>query len=787
MHARLILRRVTSSPLAFLATFLTLALGIGVGATVFSIWRQVLQKPVPGLEDVFIVYEDRLGTQELASGPNFNDWNEKADVFKRLAAFRRQTPVLNGDSGNYRLAALEVTSDFLPLLGTRPGMGRSFVPEDFHGKGAQVAIVSAPFWKKHYPAERNPVGLTIRVDNRPVSIIGMLRADFYFPYHTGVEMLLPRQLDESPSQSRQRREFVVLAQLREGLRRSTAQTRLDLLSAHLVETYPISNEEMRAVLVPVLEDITREQWPMLTALFVAGTCVLVLCLLNITNIVLANLSSRGSEFLVRRALGGGAWRLLYQLAAENLLLFGIGCPAGLLLAGVLLNLFVVNGGSLVPRSRLPEISLDFQVAVYCAAAAIITAVIWTVVSAARVGAWKPWIGNRLASFQKPGRVRASLVAVQIGVSFGLLVGASLLLNSYVRLIATDLGFDDEQVLYAQISMPASSDRSRQMGALSEQLRGRLSRVPRVDSVAASDWAPLFRAFQLVEVKATGLDQALKVNVRRVSPGYFRALDVPLTNGRELEDDDLNRGEDVVVVDELLARKLWPSDSAVGKRIEFRYPKLHRSRIVGVARPVRQTDIRMPEEPMMYVPYSAMPSISLFLIVKARDMQPQELLSILQSEAAAINRDAVVEHLDWLEGWTGRTLNAPKLYALLLGLFATVGMILTGIGSYGVTRLSVTANLKELAIRAALGADVARLRRQATRQSLLPACVGIVLGATAVLWWRNALSAVLFQIKATDPWTLCGAAFLILGIVVFSAYRATRRLRSLQPSSLLRSQ
>lgn len=252
-----------------------------------------------------------------------------------------------------------------------------------------------------------------------------------------------------------------------------------MLSANLVEAYPVSNEEMRAALVSVLDDLTRTYRPMLTALFAAGTCVLILCLLNITNILLADLSTRSVEFQVRRALGGDARRLLAQFAGENSLVVSLGCLVGLLLAGLSLNLLVRNGASLLPPSRLHEIGLDSHVMIYCVAISIATALLWIVLSTARVGAWKAWIGGRLVAFQKPGKARTALVVVQIGVSFGLLCGAGLLLNSYLRLSNIDLGFADDEVLYSHLSVPESlGHRPERMAALSRGLRDRLARFPR---------------------------------------------------------------------------------------------------------------------------------------------------------------------------------------------------------------------------------------------------------------------------------------------------------------------
>lgn len=274
----------------------------------------------------------------------------------------------------------------------------------------------------------------------------------------------------------------------------------------------------------------------------------------------------------------------------------------------------------------------------------------------------------------------------------------------------------------------------------------------MESVASADWAPMFGAFQPVSVKADGAAEPLKVNLRRISPGYFRTLEVPLIEGRELEDSDIIGQSDVVVVDQLLARILWPSQTPIGKRIEFRYPELHQSRVIGVVGPMRQFDIKMPV-----------------------------------SESAAVDREALVEHLDSLDAWTGRSLDAPKLYAFLVGLFAAVGLVLIGIGSYGVTRLAVSSKIKEFAIRAALGADVAALRRRSARQAVAMACAGIVLGGATILWWKKALSAFLYKIEATDPWTLSAVALFILLLVVLSAYGATRRLRRLQPSALLRTE
>jgi putative ABC transport system permease protein len=812
------LRRVLKRPGFTAVAVITLALGIGANTAIFSVVNAILLRPLPfdHPERLLLVWQTNPGIMETAptSFPNYQDWRERNQVFEELAAWASYTTTkfnLTGGDLPEQVQYALCSSNLFPTLGVKPALGRTFTAQEEEQGGERVVMISHGLWQRRFGADPNFVGKSVTLDGNTYTVVGVLPSDFRFvSFPKEADVWVPLGLD--PSQHRRYVRSIlflsVIGRLKPGVSPEQAQSNMASVARALADEYP-ENRNLGAKVVSLEKQVVGEIRPALQVLTAAVGFVLLIACANVANLLLSRAVSRQREMAVRAALGASRRRLIQQLLAESLLLSILGGMAGLLLAfwGIRsLALIPYNNPSLfVPFSVTgDQVGLDPRVLGFTVLVSLLTGPIFGLVPALQASKVDQYHtikegGAKGGGSARLRNLRGLLVVVEVALSVVLLVGAGLMIKSFLRLQQVDPGFDPENVLSFDIGLPRTKyPQAQQMASFYERLLEKVEALPGVKSVGAVTALPLSNNDELTDFFVEGkpapqAGQKPLLHHRKVSPNYFRTLDVSVLKGRELTTHDREGSPPVVVINEAMARKYWPGEDPVGRRLALSTEAYKGGKfdlngawreVVGVVADVRHAGLGEQPEPEAYVPYLQSPNRDMTLLLRTSS-DPMQLAGAVRRATYDIDKDQPVANVRTMSQLLATSLARPRFNFLLLTIFAAVALVLAAVGVYGVISYSVTQRTQEFGIRMALGAQVGDILRLVFREGMTLALVGILLGLAGAFALTRYVASLLYGLSATDPLTFACVSGVLALVALLACYFPARRAIRIDPINALR--
>ncbi|HVE78927.1 MAG TPA: ABC transporter permease [Gemmatimonadaceae bacterium] len=797
-------RTLRKSPGFVAVVVLSLALGIGANSLIYSVVDGVVFRPFAYPESGRLVMlgatYPKLGGErsfvETFAPADYTDAEQQSRTLERFFAFDLGNRNLSGGDRPERVFTAFIWGDPFRTIGFRPALGRGFTAEETTGAGPRVAVLSHRVWQTRFGGDSALVGRAIQVNGEPVTVVGimppallLLGADLWLPM--GVQpAVIPRSA----------RQYAIVARLRPGATLGQANAELATIAARTERSHAKEREEYagwRLEAAPMAEALVGEFRPAAVVLLGAVALVLLIACANIASLMLARAATRQREIAVRRALGAGRLRIARQLLSESVLLALAGGALGLLVAygliGPTLSLFpaqITDAGV--------GASIDTRVVGYTFLLATLSGLVFGVapaVQGARTDGshWLAAEGQRHTIGGRGRRLRHALVVAELALALVLLAGAGLLGRSFARLRGIDPGFDTRNVLTMRLSLPREKYAERAVGPFFEELAVRLVALPGVRGAAAStQFAPgngFTTRVGLEGDRGSGSEAVRTTDITNVTTGFFRALGYALKGGRDFGAQDSESSPPVVVLNETAARRFFPGQSAIGRRVRIgEEPAARWAEVVGVVGDVRNRGLDAATAPELFVPVrqqAAGFNNQLFLLVRTAGA-PASALPAVRRTIATLDPDQPVYMIRSLEGAFGESISERRLAMLLLAIFAGLALALASIGVYGIMSYMVSERTHEIGIRMALGARRGDVLGMVLRQSAALAVVGLALGMAGALALSRALSSLVFGISATDPGTLAGVAVLLLGVTALAALLPARRASRVSPAEAMRA-
>jgi putative ABC transport system permease protein len=790
-----------------LTAVLTLALGIGGNTAIFTVIRGVLLKPLPYRDPDQLVRlstdDARLNVKDVGFNQiHYDELKSAAQSFSGIGAFfiAREDMTLSGTGEPESIKVARVSASFLRVLGIEPIMGRSFLTEEDAPGGLAVAMISAELWQRHFGADPLIVGKTVTLNSAPSTIVGVLPGGFAFPM-AGVDAWVtkPSEYSGVPPQTWRSNGYLVgLARLKPGVTLEQARAEMGVLSRQYGFAHP--NESRSTMRIALLRDqLVANVRPMLWMLFGAVGFVLLIACANVVNLLLARATSRSREFAVRAALGAPRGRLIGQLLTESLLLACCGGTIGIALAHWCLVLLLRTDALNLPRAgetRLDPLVLGFTVGLSIAAGVLFG--LFPSLNASRpdvadaLRASGEASGSRTQKGTRVISVRGLLVVVQIALSVVLLIGASLLLESFGRLTGVDPGFRPANLLTMQIALPMSRYDWRKQRAFFEELVERVQSVPGVSGVTVTRTLPMTARIAtpvaVAELPAVDLKDRPPAQMQTITPGYFQTLGIALRRGRAFNDTDKpDSGGTPLIINESLARLFWPAyprgQDPVGQHILIGNGKSG-CEIVGVVADVHERGLDASAMPELYLPLADNPVQTAALVVRTKG-DPHRFVNSVRAQVAAIDRDQAVSNVKTMDEMIESSVGQRRLTLVLLGSFAGTAFLLAIIGIYGVVSYSVAQRTKEMGIRRALGAQRGDILRLILGQGLGLALGGVAIGVAGAFALTRVMTTLLFHVDATDPATFVSIPLVFVAMALVASYIPARRATRIEPLIALR--
>lgn len=766
---------------------LTFALGIGAAAAIVSVVYGVLLRPLPydapeRLVTLWEQHEERGLDRNVASVPVFEAWRERVTALEGAAAMVPAPVTLQGDGGPDRVVGAEVSPDLFPLLGATPLAGRTFTEAD--ARAGSVVLLSEALWRDRFGGDPSIVGRRIRIDGRSHvggaihEVLGIMPASFEPPAFGWMARrpalwvpFLP-----SPDNRAYGRYLLVVGRLREGVSRAAATDELRAVTAMLSREMP-AQEGWTASLLPLADVITGDVRPSLIFIFAAAVLLLTLAVTNVSLLMMARTRRRTPEFGLRRALGASDARLNRQLLAEALLLGAAGCAAGLAVASPLLDALIALLPAEIPRAS--AIRLDPTIALAAAATTAVASLLIGFVTSRRGRvASSPLLRESTARATAPARGGA-LVAAEVAVGLVIAVLAALMIRSFVTLRQVDFGFDASQTVAARVALGGGYDTTARQLAFFEGLLERVRALPAVEHAGLISGRPIggFGPRTTVrDARVPVTPDDLLADARWADAGFFRAMRVPVIRGAVFDGQDRPDGPLRIVVNESLARALWPNDGAVGRTLAIDLNGGLEGTVIGVVGDMHLSDARTPARPGFFLAPGRFGGEAYDLIVRTRD-EPATLAGDLRAAVASLDASLPLHRVMSFEDAVADTLARDRFTAMLLSWFAGLGLLLAGVGIYGVCAAEMTHRRKEFGIRMALGAGAGRVLRGVIAATVTNSAAGLAAGAVAAAALARSMQSLLFGVEPLDAWSfgLAGIVLLTVALVatLIPAVQATR--------------
>jgi putative ABC transport system permease protein len=804
------LRQLVKNPGFTAVAVLTLALGIGANTAIYSIVNAVLLRPLPYPESDRLVWmseRSRNFPVMSISYPNFTDWLAQQNVFQHLGVYNWTSYSLIGDGEPVRLDVSRISAGALDALRVKPLLGRAFTADDDKPGATPTVILSHELWQHRFGGDATIVGRAVSLDGTPFAVIGVMPAGFAFPNRVDIWVPVGLSANREDWQSRSNHPGLLgVGRLKSGVTLEQARGEMDTIAVRLEQQYSDSNKNVRVRIDPLIENrVGANARVALWALLGAVGMVLLIACGNVANLLLARAAARQREMAVRAALGASRWRIVRQLLTESVLLAVGGGAVGLLIANWSLRLVLAASGDSIPRAN--EINLSPGVLAFTAMLCVVTGILFGLAPAWQASQSDVQDALKEATRGATGgkaRLRQALVVSEVALTLMLLVGAGLMLRSFHRLQSTDPGFSHERVLSFRLDLPRNKyPTNEQQIAFFQELTERLRALPGVQAAAFSSQIPLLQngrqlSFTIEGQPEPAVGERPSMEVSTVSPDHFRVLGIPVVRGRSFTDQDnrdhlrnlpeRRQGErrpsamNVVIIDEEFSRRYWPNGDPIGQRIRANGATMT---VVGV---VRRVKIRGLDEQGGFVQayFSALQESARGRTVTVKTtLPPETLVAALRQQVLALDPDQPIYGLQTLEELRDRSLQGRRVGTSLLGIFAGVALTLAVIGLYGVLAYTVTQRTREIGIRMALGAQRADVLGLVIRQGLNLAVLGAVLGVPGAFGLTRWLTALLYEIKPTDPLTLLTTPLLVIGVALLACWLPARRAAKVHPMEALR--
>jgi putative ABC transport system permease protein len=789
-------RMLVRNPGFALIGIATLALGIGANTAIFSVVNALLLRPLPypNANELVMVWQDLRGRggpiDEWATPGNLADW-QSGGLFKAAAAVQGWQPSFTGAGEPEPLVGEQVTREYLDVLGIRPALGRTFRTEEDIPDGPRVVILSHALWQRRFGGDPAVLGRSITLSGEAHEIVGVMPPRFRPAVITDAEVWRPRRLNLS-NPSRGAIVLRVIARLKPDVSLEQTSSNASVLAKQLERAHPDSNTGAGINIVSLHTQVVGDIRAGLLVLLGAVGFVLLIACANIANLLLARASGRGREIAVRVALGAARHRLVQQLLTESLLLAAIGGAVGVLVGVWGVQALI----AIAPRNapRIDEIGLDPTVLVFALGLTILTGVLFGLVPALETT--RPDVapalkeGGRGTAGPSSRRARHALVVVELAVALVLLVGSGLLLRTFLRLQHYDLGFEPDRVLVGGVLPPRVAYPTRdQQVTFFDRLLARVSVLPGVETAALSSIVPLggdSDMSMLIEGRPMPRNEADTIAVwyRLVSPGYFKALQIPFREGRNFEPGEAAPG---IIVSEASVRRLWNGRSPVGSRVRFSEdPKAPWFTVIGVVGEVRMRGPRGESRNEVYLAYWQFTELGTNVVLKTSS-RPEALASALRQAVRDVDPNIPVSGIGSMSQIVAESIDQPRFVALLVGVFALLALTLAGVGIYGVMASAVSQRTAEIGVRMALGASPRDVFALVVSDGLKLAAVGIGLGAVAAVGMSLTIRSQLFGVEPVDPLTFGATTVALALAAAVACFVPARRATRVDPIMALRTE
>ena len=784
-------RFLRKSPAFAAAAVLTLALGIGANAAVFSVIYWVLLRPLPFPDPDRLVLVSEYSPGNVAkTGSPLVRYRTRAEsaVFEQTAAYWDVSGgnglVFGANASAERLQFSIVTSAFVPILGVRPALGRAFTrDEDEPGANAKVFLASDALWRGVLAADRSALGKTFLLDGEPHTLIGVLPPDFHYPAECAI--WLPVGALAAPTlQDRSSHQFRMLARLRPGIPLVRAQAEMDVIQNRLAQAYPASDANWRVAVRPLLEETVGNVRASLWILFAAVGCVLLIACANVVNLLLARISAREREFAIRVALGAGRARILRQSFAETFLLVACGSALALLFANAAIDALAALSAGAIPRFE--QLRLSIPAVLFLAGTALASTLL--VGLAPGLHASRLALGGSMRVTPRAG-LRNALVVAEVAITVLLLSGGGGMLRSFQHLRHVDPGFQPKGVTAIRIALPDGPlyPGTAPRVAFLHQLLAALNTSPGIPIAAAADRLPLSGETNWGRINVEGrppLDAAHAPSVegRAISPNYFHAMGIPLLRGRTFTDEDVASQRRVVIVNRAMAERFWPGADPIGRRVSSAYRPDQPHEIVGIIENIKDSALAADAPAEIYTPYGCW--IAMNLVLRS-SLDPTSLFATVRAQAARLDRGVPVYDARPMVDVVDRSLSRQRFESLLLAVFAVLALVLSAVGIYGLLAFAVSTRTQEIGIRIALGAQPRSVLALVLSHGMKLVGAGLVAGTVASLALTRALAGLFYSVSPNDPLTLIAVSILLAVAGALACWIPARRALSVHPATALR--
>jgi len=797
---RIGVRTLVHSPVFTVVTVLSLALGIGANTAIFSVVNGLLLQPLPYPEPEQIVHvwhtppqQSFPGLDKFSVSPaNYIDWKAQSSVFQQIAVYTYTGLSLSTSNDPLPLIGAAVSSDFFTVLRTNPMLGRTFTPDEEQPGRDQVIVISHKLWQRAFGANPNIIGQTLTLNSRGFTVIGIMPAGFQRPREA--ELWVPLAWDDKERQVRSIHDYLVIARLKQNVSVAQAQAEMTTISSRLEQQYPEENKGWGAVVIPLREDLVGDIRPALLVLFCAVGFVLLIACANVANLMLARGANRQKEMAVRIALGAGRARLIRQLLTESVLLAVTGGLLGLLLA---------LGGSkmLVRLGSLPDLgnigidtwALGFTLLVSLGAGIIIGIVPALQFTRSSLSETLKQGSGRTGGSAIKQHTRKALVICEVALSLVLLIGAGLMIRSFWKLQNVHPGFDTSNALTMSVVLtPTRYSEPHQELAFFDRAIEQIRAVPGVVSVGATTTIPLAgggstQPFAIDGRPAGAIAEQPMAQTRYVSPDYFRAIGIPLRQGRFFSDSDRDNSVPVAIISETMARRFWPGENPIGKRLT---PSFHAEQgpreIVGIVGDVKTSGLDVESSSMMYLPYKQSPRPFISFVVRTAS-SPETLIQPVSKAIYSIDKEQALTDVQTMEQVLTESLSGRRFNMTLLLTFAGVALVLAAVGVYGVMNYTVTLRRRELGIRMALGAEATDVLRLVLGQGLMLTLIGVGAGLISAYALTRLMASLLYGVTATDYLTFATVSVVLIAVGLAASYVPARRATKVNPTIALRTE
>ena len=793
-------RALVYSPIFTVVTVLSLALGIGANTAIFSVVNGLLLRPLPYPESEQIVdvwhtppQQSFPGLDRFSVSPaNYLDWKAQSNAFEQMAIYTYTGLSLSTSNDPLPLIGAAVSSDFFSVLRTNAMQGRTFTPDEEQPGRDQVVVISHGLWQRAFGANPNIVGQTLTLNSRSFTVVGIMPAGFQLPREA--DLWVPLAWDDKERQTRSIHDYIVIARLKQNVSLPQAQAEMSTISTRLEQQYPEENSGWGAVVIPLREDLVGDIRTALLVLFSAVGFVLLIACANVANLMLARGANRQKEIAVRIALGAGRARLVRQLLTESVLLAVTGGVLGLLLA-VWGSRMLVRLGSL-PNSGdigIDTWALGFTLLVSFAAGIIIGIVPALQFTKSSLSETLKQGSGRTGGSPMKQHTRKALVVSEVALSLVLLIGAGLMIRSFWKLQNVDPGFDTSNALTMSVALtPIRYSEPHQQLAFLDRAMEQIRAVPGVVSVGTTTTIPLAGGGSTqpfsIEGRPTGtIAEQPMAQTRYISPDYFKAIGIPLRQGRFFSDQDRDNSVPVIIISEAMARRFWPGENPIGKRLTPSFHSKEGAReIVGVVGDVKARGLDSDASTMMYLPYKQAPRPFMSFVVRTSS-NPESLVQPVSRAIYSIDKEQALTDVQTMDQVLMQSLSDRRFNMTLLLTFAGVALVLAAVGVYGVMNYTVTLRRRELGIRMALGAKASDVLRLVLRQGLTLTLIGVGAGLISAYALTRLMASLLYGVTATDYLTFASVSAVLIVVGLAASFVPARRATKVDPTIALRTE